>query len=80
MCAQYKGLDVPEGKNKLHHDSIFNIFTLFKDKHSENALYPIDVTLSGMVIDVRDEQLENALSPIVLTLFGMDIDFRFEQL
>ena len=44
-----------------------------------NALLSIDVTLSGIVIEVRDEQLRNALLPIDVTLFGIVIEFRDEQ-
>ena len=34
------------------------------------------VTLSGMVIEVREEQPENALLPMLVTLFGMVIEVR----
>ena len=39
----------------------------------------MEVTLSGMVIEVREEQPSNALSPIEVTLFGMVIEVREEQ-
>ena len=45
----------------------------------ENALPPMVVTLSGMVMEARAEQPENALSPMVVTLSGMVIDAREEQ-
>ena len=39
----------------------------------------MDVTLSGMVIEVREVQSLNALSPIEVTLFGMVMEVREEQ-
>jgi len=36
-----------------------------------NALFPILVTLFGMVMLVRPVQLMNAISKIVITLLGM---------
>lgn len=33
------------------------------------------VTLSGMIIEVKDLQSEKALSPMIVTLSGMLIDF-----
>ncbi len=46
----------------------------------EKVYASIDVTPSGMDIDVNDKQPENALHPIDVTLSGMDIDVRDEQL
>ena len=36
----------------------------------------MEVTLLGMVTEVKPEQPKNAPFPIVLTLFGMVIDFK----
>ena len=41
--------------------------------HPENALYPIEVTCSGILIVVNDVHPENALFPIEVTLEGMSI-------
>ena len=35
---------------------MLEMLTLLKDGHSENAYFPIDVTLSGIVTDVRDSK------------------------
>ena len=43
-------------------------------EHPLKALIPIDVTLLGMVIDVRTLQFAKALSPMDVTLLGMVID------
>ena len=37
------------------------------------------MTLSGIVIDVKEEHSRNAYFKIIMTLFGMVIDFREEQ-
>ena len=37
----------------------------------KNAIYPILVTLFGMLTDVRDWQPENAEALIIVTLLGM---------
>lgn len=39
--------------------------------HSEKALFPIHVTLLGMLILLKDLQPLKALFPILDTLFGM---------
>ena len=44
--------------------------------HPLNALSPMDVTLSGMVIEANDEQPLNAYLPIDVTLSGMVIDVK----
>ena len=41
--------------------------------HSKNALSPILVTLSGIVIEVKTLQPANATSPILVTLSGIVI-------
>ena len=64
-------MDETSVKDILTQDSRLKIFTLFNEVQPENALYPIDVTLSGMVIDVRDEQQQNVLLPIDVTLSGI---------
>ena len=40
-------------------------------EHEENALFPMDVTLLGMVTVVRPIHEENALFPMDVTLLGM---------
>ena len=39
----------------------------------------MEVTLSGMVMDVREEHHKNASLPMEVTLSGMVIDSREEQ-
>ena len=46
---------------------------------SEKAKSPIEVTLFGIVIEVRDSQWEKALLPILVTLFGIVIEVRDSQ-
>ena len=46
-------------------------YTLVRLSQLSNALFPIVVTLSGIVILVRLLQSENAKFPIVVTLFGI---------
>ena len=46
----------------------------------ENALFPIEVTELGMVIDVKPSQAWNARSPIEVTELGMVIDVKPSQL
>ena len=46
----------------------------------QNALLPIDVTESGIVIEVRLLQYQNALSPIDVTESGIVIDVAFLSL
>jgi len=48
------------------------------DEQSKNALTPMLVTLSGMVIDVNDER-SNALAPMLVTPSGMVIDVNDEH-
>ena len=50
-----------------------------KALQEENAPSPIEVTLLGIVIDVRNEQLLNAKLLIELTLLGIVIEVRDEQ-
>ena len=52
----------------------------FKDKQSVNALFPIDVTLDGIVINVSDLQEQKAQLPIDVTPFGMTTDDKKEHL
>ena len=42
-----------------------------KEEHFLNAVFPIVVTLLGMVIDSNEKHLSNTSSPIVVTLSGM---------
>ena len=58
--------------------SITTLTDVFENK--ENALSPIDVTLSGMVTDVKPLQPEKAYSPIDVTLSGMVTDVKPLQL
>ena len=44
-----------------------------------NAPYPMLVTLSGMVTEVRDVQKPNAPSPMLVTLSGMVTEVRAMQ-
>ena len=44
---------------------------LVKFSHSENAKFPIVVTLSGIVTLLRFLQLKNAIFQIVVMLFGI---------
>ena len=46
----------------------------FMDEQRVNALYPILITLSGIVIVVREEQFENVSYPILEMLSGIVID------
>ena len=46
---------------------------------SEKALFPIVVTLLGMVIEAREEQPRKAQSPIVVTPLGMVTEVRERQ-
>lgn len=46
---------------------------------SIKALFPILVTESGIVIEVRLVQFQNAWSPILVTEFGIVIEVRLEQ-
>ena len=48
--------------------------------HPLKEKLPIDVILSGMVIEVSPPQLLNALFPIVVTLLGMVIEVSPLQL
>ena len=48
-------------------------------ERQENALFPIVVTLFGIVMDVKEEHSRNAYFPIVVTLFGMVMDVKEEQ-
>ena len=43
------------------------------------ALLPMEVTLLGMVTEVRLEQSEKALPPMSVTLLGMVTEVRLEQ-
>ena len=43
-----------------------------------NTLFPIEVTLPGIVMLIRLEQLRNALLPNEVTLLGIVIPLRFE--
>ena len=52
---------------------------VFKNLLPQNAPPSIDVTLSGMLMYVKESQPRNALSPIVLTPFGIIIDIKEEQ-
>ena len=45
----------------------------FKDIHSENAPFPIDMTEDGILILSNDEHLENARFPIDITDDGIEI-------
>lgn len=44
-----------------------------------NALFPIDVTLSGNVILAKSLQLANIATSIVVTLLGIIISFKLQQ-
>ncbi|MEG1609395.1 MAG: hypothetical protein RR348_05955 [Clostridia bacterium] len=65
------------------------IFAKSASKHSKficvrvvqflNALPPIDVTLSGIIIDARLEQLKNAFVSIVVRAVGIVTLARLEQ-
>ncbi len=55
------------------------IYVLVRLLHPLNALFPIDVTLSGMVTLVRLVLFSNALSPIEVTLSGMLMLVRLLQ-
>ena len=50
-----------------------------RPEQPEKALYPISVTLLGMVTDVRPEHDLNASFPIDVTLLGMVTDVRPEH-
>ena len=41
--------------------------------HSEKAPLPMDVTISGILIEVKPTQSKKALSPIFVTVFGMTV-------
>ena len=47
--------------------------------HLQKALFPIFVTLSGILMLVSELQSEKACSPIVVTELGMSMDAREEQ-
>ena len=53
--------------------------SVFKFLQLPKAPFPIDVTLFGMVILLRDEQPSKALSPIDVTRAGMVIAVRLKQ-
>ena len=53
---------------------------LFSHAVLRNALCPMLVTLSGIVMLARLLQLENASSPMLVTLFGIVILVRILQL
>ena len=59
--------------------NLFGRVAVVKEGHSENAQFPIVVTLLGMVIEIREEQEWNALSPTVVMPFGMETHFKEEQ-
>jgi hypothetical protein len=44
------------------------------DKHPKNAYLPIDVTLSGIIIEDSNERAQNTDSPIDVTLSEITID------
>ena len=46
-------------------------FNVVKPLQPENALYPMEVTLFGIVTEVKPLQSSNAEPPIEVTLFGM---------
>ena len=52
---------------------------LTKLQHLKKALSPIEVTLSGIFIEVKLEQQENAKSPIFLTPSGIVTDVKFRH-
>ena len=54
--------------------------TLVNPVQTLKALYPIEVTLLGIVIDVILLHPLNAKFPIEVTVLGMVIDVRFLQL
>ena len=57
-----------------HHAAKSEIWTSVSLEQPENALTPMLVTLSGIVIDVSLEQPENAEVPMLVTLSGIVID------
>ena len=59
--------------------NLFGRVAVAKEGHSENAQFPIVVTLLGMVIEIGEEQERNAHSPIAVTLSGIVIDVKEEQ-
>jgi len=46
------------------------MLTDVNEEHPENAVYPIEVMLSGIAIEVKKEQPANA-EPIEVTLIGI---------
>ena len=59
------------GKASLPILVLLETVTVLRLRQSENASYPIEVTLEGMVTLVRLLHPRNALSPIEITLEGM---------
>ena len=49
---------------------------LFKLEHNLNAVFPIDVTLLGIVSDVKAEQPAKASSPMLVMPEGSSIDVK----
>ena len=50
-----------------------------KEEHSENAPFPIVVTLFGMVIEPKEERPGNAQALVGVALSRMRIDFKEER-
>ena len=57
----------------------FSITTILSLLQYPNALLPIEVTLLGIITEVREVQTENALLPIDVTLLGIVTDVRWLQ-
>ena len=52
---------------------------IVKFVHPVNAQLPIDITLLGMMMDVKPVQSRNAEPPICVTLFGMVMEVKLVQ-
>ena len=52
------------------------IYTYTSFSQPVKALFPMSLTLVGMVTDVRPVQAEKALSPMLVTLLGMVMDVK----
>ena len=52
------------------------VLTVSRTVQYANTLFPMEVTLEGMVMDWRDLHSKNAESPMEVTLEGMVMDWR----
>ena len=67
-------------QSSLESYTVFSSFTMIelKEQHSKAHL-PIEVTLSGITIELKEQQSKKAPSPIEVTLFPIVTDLKERQ-